>query len=59
MTDPDEIIIEAVAFHDGKFPDLPSGVIFFKGLRITKEQFESIGLGLVDIEKAHGIGGWE
>jgi hypothetical protein len=51
MTDQDEIIIEAVAYYDEKFPDLASGVMFFKGLRITREQFEKIGYGMIGPEK--------
>ena len=56
MTNPDEIIIEAVAFHDGKFPDLASGVMFFKGLRITRKQFENVGMGLSEPRNMYSEG---
>lgn len=41
MMNRSEIIKEARAFFDNKWPkQLWTGVMFFKGLRITKDEFE-------------------
>ena len=50
MSDPDEIIIEAVAYFNGEFPDVLGETIIFKCLTITRKQFESVGLGLVEVD---------
>lgn len=45
----DDRIVAAVVHHDGKWPkDLPSGVMFFMGLKITRAEFNRVRNGRHD-----------